>query len=132
MEDYKQLLEKAYENVKPSEECERFEIKKAEGHIQGNQTIINNLGDIARYIRRKPEELAKFLLRELASSGNLKGERLILTRKVSSKDINDKVEKYVKKYVYCPKCKKPDTELVDETGNRYIKCLACGNKQKIG
>ena len=127
MESYEQLLEDAYENVKPTEECGRFEIRKVEGHIQGSKTIVSNFGDVARCLRRKPEELAKFLLGALASSGEIDGERLIFTRKVSSKDINEKIEKYVKKYVYCPKCRKPDTELVDGS----IRCLACGNKQAI-
>ncbi len=131
MENYEQLLQEAYEKIKPAEERDRFEIKKIEGHIQGNKTIISNFGEIARCIRRKPEELTKFLLRELASSGEINGERLILTRKVSSKNINDKIEKYVKKYVYCPKCKKPDTELINESGKKYIRCLACGHKQEI-
>ena len=131
MKNYEQLLEEAYEKITPMEKCERFGITKVEGHIEGGKTIIGNFGEIARCLRRKPEEIAKFLLGELASSGGVEGERLIFTRKVNSKEINEKIEKYAKKYVYCPKCKKPDTELVNEEGKRMIKCLACGNRQAI-
>ena len=129
--DYETLLDNAIENVQQQEKCERFEIIKAEGHHEGNRTIISNFIQIAGCIRRKPEEIAKFLFKELATSGEMAGDRLILTRKVSSQNINQKIEKYVKQYVICNNCSKPDTEIVEENGKKYIRCLACGNQKQI-
>jgi putative translation initiation factor aIF-2 beta subunit len=129
MGNYEELLEDAYDNVKPVESCGRFEILKAEGHIEGSKTIISNFNQIAACLRRKPEHLAKFLFKELASSGDISGDRVILTTKISSQKINEKTKKYADCYVLCQKCKKPDTELVEDEG--FIRCLACGHKKHI-
>jgi len=131
MESYEELLEDAYKNVKQEKECCRFEIKKVEGHIEGNKTMISNFISIANCLRREPEHLAKFLFKELASSGQIAGDRLILIRKISSKRIDEKIEKYVNMFVLCQNCKKPDTQIFEEAGQRFIRCLACGNKRPI-
>ena len=129
--NYEELLDDAYENVKVSKECNRFEILKVKGHHEGTKTIILNFGQIAMCIRRAPEHLLKFLGKELASQGELSGDRLIWSRKLSSGDINEKIERYVKEYVMCPKCKKPDSELQEEGNKTFLKCLACGEKYEV-
>jgi len=129
--EYEELLNEAYENVKPVDECERFEVLSVKGHHQGIRTIISNFSRVALCIRRNPEHLMKFLTKELASSGEIQGERLILSRKLSSKEINDKISKYVSRFVLCPKCKKPDTELANEGQKLFLKCLACGEKREV-
>ena len=129
--EYEELLEIAHKNIKPSKECGRFEIRKVEGHVEGSKTIISNFAQVTLCLRRKPEHLAKFLFKELATSGELCGDRLIFPRRVLSKEINEKIEKYVSSYVICPNCKKPDTELIEDAGQKYIKCLACGIRRPI-
>jgi len=129
--EYEELLEKAHKEIKPAERCERFEILKVEGHIEGGKTIISNFFQIARCLRRQPEHLARFLFKGLASPGEIAGDRLILIRKISSKTINEKIEKYVKKFVICKNCGKPDTELAEEDGKLFINCLACGERKIV-
>ncbi len=134
MEDYEKLLNEAYSKVKQIDtNGERFEIPKIEGHFEGKKTIITNFFQIASHIRREPEHFLKFLLKELATSGNFKGDRLILNNKISSSKINPKIENYVKEFVLCKECGKPDTELIKETSNRvtFIHCLACGAKHPV-
>ena len=131
MDNYEELLNESYENVEASEEAGRFEIMKVKGHHEGTRTIISNFSQIVGNIRRAPEHFLKFLTKELASQGEIKGERLILSRKLASKDINEKIEKYVHKFVLCPKCAKPDTELSEEGNKVFLKCLACGEKQEV-
>lgn len=128
---YEELLDAAYEEVEVSEECERFEIMKVKGHHEGVRTVISNFGKLAACLRRRPEHLLKFLGRELGIQGEIKGERLILSRRLSSKDINAKVEKYVRRYVICVKCGKPDSELSEDGGKLFVRCLACGNKHEV-
>lgn len=128
---YEDLLDAAYEDVEVSEECERFEILKVKGHHEGVRTVIANFLKVATCLRRKPEHLLKFLGKELGIQGEIKGERLIVSRKLSSKDVNAKVEKYAKKYVICVKCGKPDTELDEEKGKLFVRCLACGNRAEV-
>jgi translation initiation factor 2 subunit 2 len=130
--DYEKLLNEAYEHIKPVEsKIDRFEIPKVEGHIEGVKTIITNFKAICSYIRRDPAHVLKFLLGELATPGVIKGDRLILTRKISSSIVNEKIKLYVETYVICKECKKPDTEIQKEDRFTFIHCLACGAKKSI-
>ncbi|MFA4960885.1 MAG: translation initiation factor IF-2 subunit beta [Candidatus Pacearchaeota archaeon] len=129
--EYEELLSEAYKNVKVIECGDRFEILKVNGHHEGTRTIITNFMKIVSCLRRNPEHIIKFLSKDLASSAELSGERLIFSRKLTSKEVNEKIEKYVNKFVLCPKCKKPDTELIEEGNKLFLKCLACGTKNEI-
>ena len=76
---YEKLLEQAYKEVKVVEgNGDRFEIPKISGHFEGRKTILTNFFQLASHLRRKPEHFQKFLLKELASSGQVEGERLDL------------------------------------------------------
>ncbi len=132
MESYEQLLEQAYKKVKLVETgSERFEIPKVEGQVSGKNTIITNISQIANYLRRPIEHLAKFLQKELATPGKIEGDRLILITKLNSQKVNDKIQQYAKEFVICPECKKPDTEITAEKGIKFKHCLACGAKSPI-
>jgi len=132
MESYEQLLDKAYKSVKVVEQGSgRFEIPKVTGEVSGNSTLINNIFQIADYLRRPVEHLAKFLQKELAVSGRLSNTRLILKTKLNSAKVNDKIGKYAREFVICPVCGKPDTEIVSEKGIRHRHCLACGAKSPV-
>jgi translation initiation factor 2 subunit 2 len=132
MEDYEKLLNDAYNKVKkPEGNGERFEIPKVEGHFEGKKTIITNFSQIVSYLRRTPEHFQKFMLKELAASGQREGDRLILNITVPSAKINQKVEQYVKEFVLCGECGKPDTELSKEDRFSFVKCLACGAKHSV-
>jgi len=129
---YEELLEKVYKElpeVKTS--SERFEMPKVQSIIQGNKTIISNFVKIVQTFRREIDHLQKYILRELATPGNLDGPRLILNRKISSVLINQKVEQYANTFVICKECGKPDTTLNKEGRFTYVKCQACGAKHYI-
>jgi len=132
MISYEKLLDEAYKKVKQVDtSSDRFEIPKVEGHFEGRKTILSNFFQIASYIRRKPEHFQKFILRELATSGQKEGDRLVLNNKVPSAKINQKIEQYVKEFVLCKECKKPDTELIKEDRLTFVHCLACGAKHSV-
>lgn len=130
--EYESLLNEAYCHIKEiCPECSRFEIKKPEGHFEGNKTIITNFIQIATCLRREPEHLAKFISKQLATPGEIDGDRFILIKKIPSEKICEKAKQYAEEYVICPSCKKPDTEIIELNNERYLKCLACGNKKLI-
>jgi len=131
METYDKLLDKAYSQVKEVKGSERFEIPKVEGHIQGNKTIISNFTQVCSVLRRECEHVAKFLFKELATPGQLKGQRLLLNRKVPSTKINDKITLYAKEFVLCKECGKPDTEILKQDHFPFLHCLACGAKRSL-
>jgi translation initiation factor 2 subunit 2 len=131
---YEELLNEAYGKVKQvSGNGERFEIPKIEGHFEGRKTILTNFFQIAEHIRRDFSHFQKFILRELAASGQKEGDRLVLNIKVPSAKIAQKIDDYVKEFVICKECGKPDTELIKDTTNRmtFIHCLACGAKHSV-
>jgi translation initiation factor 2 subunit 2 len=130
--DYEKLLTEAYKDLKPIEHNgERFEIPRIEGHVEGTKTILTNLQQIASTLRRKQEHLLKFLLKELATSGKIQGNRVILQRKIPSSKINEKIHDYTNEFVICKECKKPDTELIKQDRLTFIHCLACGAKHSV-
>jgi translation initiation factor 2 subunit 2 len=132
MDNYENLLNEAYGKVKNlGGNGERFEIPKVEGHFEGKKTIITNFTQIAAQLRRGPEHLQKFLLKELAASGQQDKERLILNKKISSSKINPKIEQYTREFVICKECGKPDTEIIKEDRVNFLHCLACGAKHSI-
>ncbi len=130
--EYEQLLTEAYKEVKvAAASSKRFEIPKVKGMVNGKNTIVTNILEIASYIRRPVEQLAKFLQKELATPGKIENNRLILNAKLNSNKINEKIELYVKEFVLCHECKKPDTEIISEKGIKFKHCLACGAKYPI-
>ena len=132
MESYENLLEDAYKKVKIVQTgSDRFEIPAVQGMVEGKNTVITNITAIADYIRRPLDQLAKFLQKELATSGKVENSRLILNTKINSQKVNEKVQLYSKEFVLCNECKKPDTEIISEKGVKYKHCLACGAKSPI-
>ena len=136
MDEYIKLLDSAYKTVKKVESSnsnERFEIPKIEGRLEGKKTILTNFFNITSYLRRNPEQLQKFLLKELATSGQVEGTWLVLNNKVPSVKINTKIEQFTKEFVLCKECGKPDTELHKDTSTGITQkhCLACGAKYPV-
>jgi translation initiation factor 2 subunit 2 len=132
MDEYEKMLEEAYKNVKQTSSTgERFETPKIEGSFEGRKTILTNFFQIANQLRREPEHLLKFLTKELATQAVKEQDKIILNKKVSSKIINPKIEQYVKDFVLCKECKKPDTQIVKDERQTYLHCLACGAKHPI-
>src|SRR3989344_8914015 len=132
MKSYQEMLEDAYKKIKIVEASnDRFEIPKVKGQVSGKNTFITNINEIASYIRRPVENLAKFLQKELATPGVLEKDRLVLKTTLNSIKVNEKVDVYVKEFVLCTECKKPDTEIITEKGIKFKHCLACGAKSPI-
>ena len=130
--EYEKLLDKAIAGMPKSVTTQsRFEIPLVRGHLQGNKTIVSNFFQITSTLRRKPEHLLKYILKGLATPGEIQKELLILGRKVSSTHINEKIAQYAKEYVICSDCGKPDTELVSEGNVASLHCNACGIRHTL-
>jgi len=132
MEDYDALLARA--RVKLPEKIvtgERFAIPNVMGHIEGNKTILSNFVQIAQHLGRTPEHLLKFVLKELATPGEIKKQFLILGTKVPASRINEKIGKYAEMFVICKECTRPDTKMTKEGDVYFIKCQACGARYSV-
>ncbi len=131
--EYEQLLKRARERLPPSVvERERFEIPKVKGHFEGNKTIVSNFTQIASTLRRPVEHLLKFILKELATPGDVsRAGLLILGAKVPATRINEKIREYAYEFVLCPQDGKPDTDIIMEGEFAFLKCNACGYKHPV-
>jgi len=129
MEDteYVQFLERAWQKLPEKlRSPTRFEIPEAISFVEGNQTIIKNINEIANVFGRDPKHLLSFLVKELAAPGNYDGKRAIINRSLRRQVINQKIKTYAKEYVICHECGRPDTKFTELGGEKIVKCEACG------
>jgi len=132
MKTYEQMLKEAEKKISRDISKEsRLEIPPPNVVTQGNKTFITNFTDIANSIRRDPKHLAKFLFRELAKPGHVDSSRLILQGKVMKNLVQNKIDSYMKEFVLCKECNRPDTNIVKEDRLVFLKCEACGAKQPL-
>ncbi|MFO7872634.1 MAG: translation initiation factor IF-2 subunit beta [Candidatus Undinarchaeales archaeon] len=132
MSNYESLLERGRKGLPEKEnEKERFKFPKFKSFTQGPKTIIKNFLEVARKLHRDPKHLMKFVLAETGTSGNLSGHRLILKGRKNKRILDSKLKDYIKKFVLCKECGKPDTEIKEEGGVPQIKCKACSAKYTV-
>jgi len=130
--EYEAMLERAHANMpKAVLEKERFEIPKIRGRLEGNKTVITNLQQIAGTLRRPIEHILKYLLKELATPGEIRRANVVFGSKVSATRINQKIREYAEEFVFCQSCCKPDTDLKQEGGITVMVCSVCGNRQVV-
>ncbi|ODS36842.1 translation initiation factor IF-2 subunit beta [Candidatus Altiarchaeales archaeon WOR_SM1_SCG] len=124
---YENLLDRAYKKM-PEKLLKhlRFEIPKADIHLEGNQTIIKNFLDISEKLGRDSQHLLTFLLKELATPGIMRRQDAVLQRSLRAGMINKRLSDYAKEYVLCHECSRPDTKITELSGQKIIKCEACG------
>ncbi len=132
--DYDALLDNLYARLPERKGTgERFEPPVAELFFEGNKTTIRNFGEVCARLRRKPEELAKYLFKELAAKGALEanGSRLALNARLTPRQVNEKLDYYIQGTVLCKECGKPDTHVETMQGTRTLVCEACGARKPV-
>jgi translation initiation factor 2 subunit 2 len=130
---YEELLDKAYSELPEIlKEYSRFATPKIEARIQGKVTVVQNLGEVCKTINRKPDMLAKYLLREFGTMGSMDDQRLLLKGQFRQHQVQEKFEEFLSLYVICPECGRPDTRIIQEMRVNFLKCEACGSKHPVG
>lgn len=132
MQTYEEMLKRAVQKLpKKVVTKDRFEIPQVVCEIHGSKSMVKNFIDISNVLRRDQAHLSKFLFKELATAGSIQNGILVLQGNVSREKLQKKIEEYVKNFVYCKECGKPDTRLVKEDKIAFLKCEACGAKHPI-
>lgn len=132
VDDYEKMLSKASDVLaEATVSQERLKIPKAIIMEEGKVTVVRNFMDIVEMINRDPKEVAKFLTKEFGIGMTIDGRRLIINRKISEEDFNNKMEQYMNVYVRCYECNSPDTEIIKEARVSLISCKACGAQHPI-
>lgn len=125
--DYENMLERAYKNLpEKTKERVRFEMPRPDSYIQGNKTLVRNFNQIVNAIHREQKHVLKFMTKETATSATVGEGKLVLNSKFSQMEIEKMFNAYMKRYVLCSECGKPDTKFIDHQGIKTIKCEACG------
>lgn len=133
MEDYEKLLDTAYAQLpKKATSTERFEIPELEIELHGSKTIIRNFDQVLNTLRTDADFIMKYLSKELAVPVSKEGPRLVMHGKILKRLLIDKINAFVKKYVLCSECGRPDTKIVEvEKGIKIMVCEACGARTPI-
>jgi translation initiation factor 2 subunit 2 len=132
-QEYQKLLDRAFEKMPHgSEEKSDFVIPRADILVQGSKTIIRNLIAITDKARRKPQDLARFLSKELGVPADAEEQRLLINGKFQSDEVNKRIERFFDVYVVCKECHKPDSHLESAgRGMLYFVCEACGARYAV-
>lgn len=131
--EYEELLDKAHSELPEIlKEYSRFVTPQIRARIQGKTTVVQNLGEVSKIINRKPDMLGKYLLREFGTMGSSDDQRLLMKGQFRQYQIQEKFEEFLRLYVICPECSRPDTRIIQEMRVNFLKCEACGSKHPIG
>lgn len=133
LEDYEKLLKNARESL-PDKTLsdERFEPPVAEVQLQGSKSLIRNFDTICQKLRRDPKVVSKYLSSGLAVPTSIEGNKLVLHGKIYDRLISERLNNFIKHYVICPECKRPDTKIIDgERGYKILSCEACGARSPV-
>lgn len=131
-DDYYVLLDRAKKELPEiAESHERFTIPELDIFQEGKITVIRNFIDVTDRLRRDPQHVLQFLLRELGTPGNIEGRRVVLKSKVLPNHIIDRVQIYTETFVICSECGRPDTKIVKEGRTLVLECDACGAHRPV-
>jgi translation initiation factor 2 subunit 2 len=130
--DYESLLDRAKKKLPHTlESHDRFQVPEPEVMIEGKTTVIRNFGDIVDTLRREPDHLLGYLLRELGTAGTLEGRRVVFKGKVGTAQVADRIKSYVDEYVLCSECSRPDTKIVKDDRILILVCETCGAHRPV-
>ncbi|XP_055625961.1 eukaryotic translation initiation factor 5 [Toxorhynchites rutilus septentrionalis] len=103
---------------------------KVEGKGNGIKTVIVNMADVARAIGRPATYPTKYFGCELGAQTQFdyKNERFIVNGSHDANKLQDLLDGFIRKFVLCPECDNPETELIVSSKKGTISqgCKACG------
>ncbi|KAI9355402.1 domain found in IF2B/IF5-domain-containing protein [Zopfochytrium polystomum] len=103
-------------------------ISKIEGKGNGIKTVIPNMSEIAKALSRPPTYPTKFFANELGTSATfiIDKDRYIINGAHDATKLQNLLEVFITKFVLCPACKNPETNLIISGDNITRDCQACG------
>lgn len=130
--DYLAMLDRAKEQLPETIEThERFELPELDIIQEGKITVFKNFIDVTDKIRRDPQHLLQYLLKELRTPGTLENRRVVFKAKINPSHIDEKIRDYTETYVICSECGRPDTHIDKEDRTFILVCEACGARRPI-
>lgn len=105
-------------------------VSKIEGSGNGIKTCLVNMADVAKALKRPAVVCTKFFGCELGAVcryDERDGEARSIVHGAHQTDVLQKhLDKFIHKYVLCPKCKYPEIDIKVKSGMVGARCAACG------
>lgn len=105
-------------------------VAKVEGKGNGIKTVIVNMSEVAKALSRPPTYPTKYFGCELGAQTqfDFKNERFIVNGSHDAVKLQDLLDGFIRKFVLCPECDNPETDLIVSTKRGTISqgCKACG------
>lgn len=103
---------------------------KVEGKGNGIKTVIVNMTEVAKALNRPATYPTKYFGCELGAQTQFdyKNERFIVNGSHDAIKLQELLDGFIKKYVLCPECDNPETDLLISAKKEIISqtCKACG------
>lgn len=103
---------------------------KVEGKGNGIKTVIVNMAEVAKALNRPATYPTKYFGCELGAQTQFdhKNERFIVNGSHDASKLQDLLDGFIRKYVLCPECDNPETDLTVVAKKETISqsCKACG------
>lgn len=103
---------------------------KVEGKGNGIKTVIVNMAEVAKALNRPATYPTKYFGCELGAQTQFdhKNERFIVNGSHDASKLQDLLDGFIRKYVLCPECDNPETDLIIVAKKETISqtCKACG------
>lgn len=131
-DEYLALLDRAKDQLpEVVESHERFTVPDMDILQEGKTTVIRNFVDVTDTLRREPQQVLHFLMRELGAPGNLEGRRAVLKAKILPSTVAERIISYTETFVICSECGRPDTKMTKEGRTMVLQCEACGSHRPV-
>jgi putative translation initiation factor aIF-2 beta subunit len=99
-DDYLSLLDRAKAQLPETiEKHERFTVPEPDVFQEGKTTVLKNFGGIVDALRREPDHLLHYLLKELGTPGTVDGRRVIFKARLTPQQIKDRITTYTETFV---------------------------------
>ncbi len=102
--------------------------------LTGKRSVWINFDDTCKALDRRTEHLLQFVSTELNTDSSLNNEQqLIMKGKVTGKQIESVLKKYINDYVTCANCKHVNTTLYKNPRTRTyeMRCLVCHSIRSV-
>jgi len=125
--EYDKMLTRLYGSLpEKTISKERFEMPRLDSNIQGKKTTIRNFSQALKSVKRNEKHFYKYLTKETATAATIDEGKLVMNGKFYPDVLGKLFENYLKEFVLCHECGKPDTEIIERNHVKLLKCTACG------
>lgn len=125
--DYDDQLDRALEQTPDYDgDSTRFQLPDVSARREGNETLFENIVEVANQLNRDVDHIITFLQNEFGTGAERDGDRARFVGSFGEDRFQRHIEEYADTYVLCSQCGKPDTRLETQQGETVVRCTACG------